>query len=240
MILDIQYSAGANDWPRLLDATAQAEAEGYDTIWVFDHFDGTVLGGDRPMLECFTLLGAMAASTSTIGLGTLVANVANRHPAMLTLAASSVQRISAGRLRLGIGAGASPRSKFGREHAERGITLEPEIASRHAAVVEQIRLLRDVEPMPIIVGVNSLGLTALAAAHADGINVRLGHDRAAEFVSAARQQTTDRPFEISAWGFLSRREQEIERAHELGIDRLVLVELGPLTPPLPTPFDTRD
>jgi alkanesulfonate monooxygenase SsuD/methylene tetrahydromethanopterin reductase-like flavin-dependent oxidoreductase (luciferase family) len=240
VILDIQYSSGANDWPHLLEATVQAEAEGYDTIWVFDHFDGTVLGGDRPMLECFTLLGAMAAATSTIGLGTLVANVANRHPAMLTLAASSVQRISDGRLRLGIGAGASPSSKFGREHAERGITLEPEIASRHAAVVEQIRLLRDVEPMPIIVGVNSLGLTALAAAHADGINVRLGHDRAAEFVGAARQQTADRPFEISAWGFLSRREQEIERAQELGIDRLVLVDLGPLAAPIPTPVDTRD
>lgn len=240
VILDIQYSSGANDWPQLREAAVRAEAEGYDTIWVFDHFDGTVLGGDRPMLECFTLLGAMAASTSTIGLGTLVANVANRHPAMLTLAASSVQRISAGRLRLGIGAGASPRSAFGREHAERGITLEPDIAKRHAAVVEQIALLRDVEPMPIVVGVNSLGLTDLAAAHADGINVRLGHDRAAEFVDAARRQTAGRPFEISAWGYLSRREHEIERAGELGIDRLVLVELGPLTVPDPTSTRTRD
>ena len=240
VILDIQYSSGANDWPQLREAAVRAEADGYDTIWVFDHFDGTVLGGDRPMLECFTLLGAMAAATSTIGLGTLVANVANRHPAMLTLAASSVQRISAGRLRLGIGAGASPRSAFGREHAERDITLEPDIAKRHAAVVEQIALLRDVEPMPIIVGVNSLGLTDLAATHADGINVRLGHDRAAEFVDAARRQTAGRPFEISAWGYLSRREHEIERANELGIDRLVLVELDPLTVPDPASTRTRD
>ena len=240
MILDIQYSSGANDWPQLREAAVRAEADGYDTIWVFDHFDGTVLGGDRPMLECFTLLGALSAASTTIGLGTLVANVANRHPAMLTLAASSAQRISGGRLRLGIGAGASPRSAFGREHAERGIVLEPEIARRHAAVVEQIRLLREIEPMPIIVGVNSLGLTDLAAAHADGINVRLGHHRVAEFVSAARSRTADRPFEISAWGFLSRREQEIERARELGVDRLVLVDLGPLTAPTSARVRTRD
>ena len=228
MILDLQYSSGANNWPQLRDAALRAEADGYDTIWVFDHFDGSVLGGDRPMLECFTLLGAMAAATTTIGLGTLVANVANRHPAMLTLAASSAQRISGGRLRLGIGAGASPASAFGREHAERGIVLEADIAKRHAAVVDQITLLRQVEPMPIIVGVNSLGLASLAVTHADGINVRLGHDRAAEFIAAARERTADRPFEISAWGFLARRDDEIERAEALGIDRLVLVDLGPV------------
>jgi hypothetical protein len=164
MILDAQFSPGNNDWPQLRDAILRAEAEGFNTAWVFDHFDGAMLGGDRPMLECFTLLGAMAAATTTLGLGTLVANVANRHPAVLTLAASSVQRISNGRLRLGIGAGASPASPFGREHAERGIVLEPDIARRHDAVIHQIALLREVEPMPIIVGVNSIALTKLALA----------------------------------------------------------------------------
>jgi alkanesulfonate monooxygenase SsuD/methylene tetrahydromethanopterin reductase-like flavin-dependent oxidoreductase (luciferase family) len=228
VILDLQYSSGATDWPQLRDATLRAEADGYDTIWVFDHFDGAVLGGDRPMLECFTLLGAMAAASTTVGLGTLVANVANRHPAMLSLAASSVQRISGGRLRLGLGAGASPASTFGREHAERGIVLEADIAKRHAAVVDQIALVRQIEPMPIIVGVNSLGLVSLAAMYADGINVRLGHDRAAEFVASAREQTAGRPFEISAWGFLARRDEAIDRAERLGIDRLVLVDLGPV------------
>ena len=73
MKIDIQYSPGTNEWPVLRDAILQAEAEGYDTTWVFDHFDGAMIQGDRPMLECFTLLGALAAATSTIGLGTLVA-----------------------------------------------------------------------------------------------------------------------------------------------------------------------
>ena len=104
MKIDIQFSPAANDWPALRDAVLRAEADGYDTTWVFDHFDGAMIQGDRPMLECFTLLGALAAATTTIGLGPLVANVANRHPAVLAAAASSVQRISGGRLVLGLGA----------------------------------------------------------------------------------------------------------------------------------------
>ncbi|HAP75437.1 MAG TPA: hypothetical protein DCR14_05080 [Acidimicrobiaceae bacterium] len=81
MLVDIQFSSAHNDWGRVRDAVLQAEDEGYDTTWVFDHFDGTVLGGDRPLLECFTLMGAMAAATTRIGIGALVVNVANRHPA---------------------------------------------------------------------------------------------------------------------------------------------------------------
>ncbi|MDP9463551.1 MAG: LLM class flavin-dependent oxidoreductase, partial [Actinomycetota bacterium] len=120
MKVDIQFSPGANDWPVLRDAVLRAEIDGYDTTWVFDHFDGAMISGDRPMLECFTMLGALAEATSTIGLGTLVANVANRHPAVLAAAASSVQRISGGRLTLGLGAGTAPSSKWSSEHVTRG------------------------------------------------------------------------------------------------------------------------
>ena len=127
VITDIQFTAGRNDWPALRDAVRRAEDDGYTTTWVFDHFDGSMIGGDRPMLEAFTLLGALAASTSTIGLGTLVANAANRHPALLALAASSVQRISGGRLTLGIGAGTGPGTRWSREHDERGIALHADV-----------------------------------------------------------------------------------------------------------------
>ena len=116
MLIDIQFSSAHNDWTQLRDAVLQAEIDGYDTTWVFDHFDGKVLaGGDRDVLECFTLLGALASITSTIGIGSLVANVANRHPAVLVAAAASAQHISGGRLRLGIGAGAAPGTPWARE-----------------------------------------------------------------------------------------------------------------------------
>lgn len=227
MIVDIQFNPGTNDWPVLRDAVLQAEADGYDTTWVFDHFDGTVMGGDRPMLECCTLLGALAASTTTIGLGTLVVNVANRHPAVLAAAVDSVQRISNGRLRLGIGAGAAPGSKFGREHADRGIELRATKAERHAAVTIQIEALRMVAPTPVIVGVNSTELAGLAGQLADGINVRLDNPKAAALIDAALEHSSGRQFEISAYTFATAAEVR-DRAMELGVTRIVETRLGPI------------
>ena len=229
MKIDIQFSPAANDWPALRDAVLRAEAEGYDTTWVFDHFDGAMIQGDRPMLECFTLLGALAEATTTIGIGPLVANVANRHPAVLAAAASSVQRISGGRLVLGLGAGASPSSKWSAEHSARGISLHADIADRHAAVVEQIRVVRALpESIPIIIGVNSVRLATLAGQLADGINVRLSHDRAAELITTARQAAGGRPFDVSGWTFDEVADMR-EHAEHLGLDRLVLTRLGAIT-----------
>ena len=228
MKIDIQYSPGTNDWPALRDAVLRAEADGYDTTWVFDHFDGAMIQGDRPMLECFTLLGALAAATTTIGLGTLVANVANRHPAVLAAAASSVQRISGGRFTLGLGAGTAPGSKWSGEHVVRGIPLQAGIDDRHLAVIEQIAAIRDLpEEMNVIVGVNSVRLATVAGTFADGINVRMSNDRAAEFVKAAREAAANRPFEISGWSF-GDVEGARARAEELERDRLVITVLEPV------------
>ena len=228
MKIDIQYSPGTNDWPALRDAVLRAEADGYDTTWVFDHFDGQMVQGDRPMLECFTLLGALAAATTTIGLGTLVANVANRHPAVLAAAASSVQRISGGRFTLGLGAGTAPGSKWSGEHVVRGIPLQAGIDDRHLAVIEQIAAIRDLpEEMNVIVGVNSVRLATVAGTFADGINVRMSNDRAAEFVKAARENAANRPFEISGWSF-GDVEGARARAEELELDRLVITVLEPV------------
>ena len=228
MLLDIQLSSAHNDWPELLHAVLQAEADGYDTTWVLDHFDGSVFpNGDRAVLECCTLLGALAAATTTIGLGPLVANVANRHPAVLAAAASSAYRISGGRLRMGIGAGAAPDMPWAREHHERGIPLLPELAQRHAAVVRQIEVLRTIEPMPIIVGVNSSELATIAGLHADGVNVRLSSPHAATYLAAARDAAGDRPFECSGWAGLHDMPSR-HKADELALDRLILSRLEPL------------
>ena len=228
MKIDIQFSPGANDWPALREAVLRAEGEGYDTTWVFDHFDGAMIQGDRPMLECFTLLGALAEATTTIGLGTLVANVANRHPAVLASAASSVQRISGGRLILGLGAGTAPSSRWSTEHVARGIPLKADLAERHAAVVEQIRLIRALpEPMRIIIGVNSIELATIAGYLADGVNVRMTSQRAASLVVAARAAAAGRDFEVSGW--TSEEVDDVRsQSNELGLDRLVLTRVGPV------------
>jgi alkanesulfonate monooxygenase SsuD/methylene tetrahydromethanopterin reductase-like flavin-dependent oxidoreductase (luciferase family) len=140
-----------------------------------------------------------------------------------------VQRISNGRLTLGLGAGTAPTSKWSGEHLARGIPLKADIADRHAAVVEQIRWIRDLpEPMPIIVGVNSARLATIAGEVADGINVRMTNERAGEFIKMARDAAGDRPFEISGWTFETVDEAR-DQADELGLDRLVLTRLGAIT-----------
>ena len=227
MFLDVQFSSAHNDWPALRDAVLQAESDGYDTTWVLDHFDGRVLGGDRAVLECFTLLGALAACTTTIGIGTLVVNVANRHPAVMAAAASSAFRIAGGRLHLGIGAGAPPDSPFATEHHDRGIAILPELADRHQAVVRQIEVLRTIEPMPIIVGVNSVELAVIAGRHADGVNVRLSSPRAKDYLAAAVEAAQGKTFETSGWA-ATHDQPSRAKAAELGLDRLILSRLEPL------------
>lgn len=228
MLLDLQLSSAHNDWAALRDGVLQAEDDGYDTTWVLDHFDGAVLGGDRDLLECFTLLGALSVATTTINLGALVVNVANRHPAVTAAAASSVQRISGGRLRMGLGAGAPPASPWAKEHHDRGIPLLPDMAARHQAVVDQIAVLRTIEPMPIIVGVNSVELAIVAGRFADGVNVRLSSPKAATYLSAAIEAAAGKPFETSGWASVHDQPSQ-EKASELQLDRLILSRLEPLT-----------
>jgi F420-dependent oxidoreductase-like protein len=85
-------------------ATAAEEA-GFDSVWVMDHFfQLPPLGGpDQPMLEAYTLLGALAARTRRVQLGTLVTGVTYRNPAILAKTVTTLDVISQGRAVLGIG-----------------------------------------------------------------------------------------------------------------------------------------
>src|SRR5690349_3058505 len=86
-------------------ATA-AERGGFDSLWVMDHFwQLPALGGpDEPILEAYTLLGALAARTTRVQLGTLVTGVTYRNPALLAKIVTTLDVISHGRAILGIGA----------------------------------------------------------------------------------------------------------------------------------------
>ena len=86
-VLDVQFNPATTAWPELRERALAAEAAGYGAVWAFDHLAGRSLRGDT-MLEAFTLLGALAASTTTIELGTMVANVHHRTPALLAVAAA--------------------------------------------------------------------------------------------------------------------------------------------------------
>jgi F420-dependent oxidoreductase-like protein len=90
----------------VVDLVDTAQDVGFESIWVMDHFYQlpALGGGTQPMLESYTLLGALAAVTSTVRLGTLVTGVTYRNPAMLAKQATTLDVISGGRAILGIGA----------------------------------------------------------------------------------------------------------------------------------------
>ena len=93
-------------WPEYLAMARAAEDVGFDTLWLGDHLlyryaDGT----SRGPWEVWTMLSAIAASTSRIRLGPLVAATAFHAPAMLAKLAATVDEVSGGRLILGLGAG---------------------------------------------------------------------------------------------------------------------------------------
>lgn len=85
---------------------AAAEGAGFRSLWVMDHlYQLPALGGaDQPMLEAYTLLGALAARTETVTLGTMVTGVTYRNPALLAKIVTTLDVISKGRAVLGLGA----------------------------------------------------------------------------------------------------------------------------------------
>jgi alkanesulfonate monooxygenase SsuD/methylene tetrahydromethanopterin reductase-like flavin-dependent oxidoreductase (luciferase family) len=118
-----------------LESARRLDAAGYQGVWAWDHFIGQ---GDRtvPVVEGWTILAMAAAATRRATVGTFVANVMNRHPAVLARMASTLQIASGGRLILGIGIGGAPR-----EHAAYGIDF-PAAPERAARLEEAIAVIR--------------------------------------------------------------------------------------------------
>ena len=139
------------------------------------------------MLEAWTTLAAVGGATTRLGLLTFVANVMNRHPAVLARMAATLQDATGGRLTLGIGIGGHPA-----EHQAYGIPF-PGVPERMARLEEAVAVMRalwtggpvtrpspfyplvdayaspvPVPPPPVIVGAESRPGVELAARVGDG------------------------------------------------------------------------
>ena len=91
-------------WPDLIARYQRIEALGFDMAVVADHFvDWTK--PSNPWFEAWTMLSAVAHATSTLRIGTGVAQIPLRSPAMLARQALTVDHVSNGRLEIGLGLG---------------------------------------------------------------------------------------------------------------------------------------
>ncbi len=153
------------DDPEIPIAVARAaEAAGLDAVFVFDHLWRGDPPNRRPALECFALLGAVAAETARIRVGTLVARATLRPAATLANCFRTAQRVSGGRLIAAIGAGDSQSRA---ENEAFGIEFGT-MASRVTALHDAVRAARD-DDYPVWVGGHAAPVREIVAL-ADGWN----------------------------------------------------------------------
>lgn len=176
-------------WPDLLALTKTAEAVGFDSVWVTDHFIHRDETETRGPWECWSLLSAIAAVTERVEIGPLVLCAGFRNPALLAKMADTVEEISGGRLILGIGAGWNePEYRaFGYPFDNRVARFEEAMAiiagllrNGHIDFEGRFYQARDCELRPrgprpsgppIMIGATGKRMLELTAKHADQWNV---------------------------------------------------------------------
>jgi alkanesulfonate monooxygenase SsuD/methylene tetrahydromethanopterin reductase-like flavin-dependent oxidoreductase (luciferase family) len=165
----------------------------------------------QTVLECWTALAALAGSVPDISIGPLVLNVANRDPRMLAGMAATLQRVSGGRLLLGLGAGGGRLTPYASEQQALGRTVAADPVRRRQ-VEQAIQVMRHLwtgqvrpsagsdlyplssgwgfprpdPPPPIILGAFGPKMAELAGRVGDGINTQAWHPRLSGLLDAAR------------------------------------------------------
>jgi F420-dependent oxidoreductase-like protein len=122
--------------PTLAEAARIAEDAGVSSFTVMDHFFQMEarVSADEPMLESYTTLGYVAAKTERMTLGVLVTGVMYRYPGLLAKTVTTLDVLSGGRARLGVGA-----SWYEREQHGLGVPVVP-VAERFERLEETLQI----------------------------------------------------------------------------------------------------
>jgi len=125
--------------PTLAEAARVAEQAGFASFTAMDHYfqmETPSTAADEPMLEGYTVLGYVAALTERMTLGLLVTGVMYRHPGLLAKIVTTLDVLSGGRARLGIGA-----SWYEREQRGLGVPVVP-VAERFERLEETLQICK--------------------------------------------------------------------------------------------------
>jgi F420-dependent oxidoreductase-like protein len=122
-------------WEQWKALAVACEEHGLEGLFRSDHYVSVMGRPERGSLDAWTTLGALAAVTSRIRLGTLVSPATFRHPSVLAKSAATVDHVSGGRVELGIGAGWHES-----EHRAYGFPFA-ELRTRMDVMAEQIEIV---------------------------------------------------------------------------------------------------
>ena len=171
-------------WPQVRAFTEHAEAVGLDSLWVCDN----LLSGppDDGIHEGWTILAALASSTSRVELGQLVTCTSFRHPALLAKMATTADEVSGGRLILGLGAGwydpeyqafGYPTDHRVGRFEEAIAIIGPLLRGERVTLAGRYHQVRDAvihpppeRPIPILVAAKGRRMLRLTARYADAWN----------------------------------------------------------------------
>lgn len=173
----------------LIELAVAAERNGFSTIGVVDHLRWQRPEGPHGFWESTTVLGALAAATSSVRLTTAVLNMPFRNPALVAKIAETLDFLSNGRFALGVGSGGGPDI----EYESFGFDFD----NRHARFVEALQIITGLlrngavdfegtyyrasecvlrprgphpDGLPIIIGAEGPKMLRLAAQYADEWN----------------------------------------------------------------------
>jgi F420-dependent oxidoreductase-like protein len=175
----------------VMDGADAAVNAGLEGLWVPDHF---MLGPHAEEFEVWTLLAALAERTDDVDLGPLVGSITYRNPALLAKMATTVDILSEGRVRLGLGAGwhAEEHRAYGYDFPDVGTRIdmleeglqivksmftedEPTFNGDHYSIdgaLNNPKPVQDPHP-PIVIGGAGPRMLRLTAKYADEWNVEI-------------------------------------------------------------------
>jgi len=193
-IPNFSYGTGVSElYPTVVAQAREAEAAGFDSVFVMDHFYQLPMIGtpDQPMLEAYTALGGLAAATQKVQLGTMVTGNTYRNPTLLAKAITTLDVMSQGRAILGIGTGwfeleheqlgfdfGTFTDRFNRLNESLQIVLpmlkgeRPTFSGQYYRTVEAMANPRYRDHIPLLIGGRGEKKTIpLAARHFDHLNI---------------------------------------------------------------------